>query len=151
MFWKMNVIVALISVSSHPMYTVHAPNIWIWVEWEYVVRISPVKMTVKRQNIYCIQCFPSQKVRGTSDYVPLTVQSVCVWDMSTLSPTKWRQCLRPHNNYIANMGVWTSLFYVGSFALRANMRPTNQTACTGFRNACTAKVHWDARVLLMWN
>ena len=29
-FWKINVIVALISVSSNPMCTVHAQNIWIW-------------------------------------------------------------------------------------------------------------------------
>ena len=32
--WKMKVIVALISVSSHPVYTVHAQNIWIGVKSE---------------------------------------------------------------------------------------------------------------------
>ena len=55
------VIVALISVSSHPLYTVHAQNISIWVESEnIVVRISPVKITVK--HIEICDLFLSQKV-----------------------------------------------------------------------------------------
>ena len=72
----LKVIVALISVSLHPKYIVHALN--MGRVWENVVRISPVKMTVKRKywNTWFVS-IPKSAGGGGGDIrysVPLTAK-----------------------------------------------------------------------------